>query len=464
MDARTRAALQSALKSLCTWQQRLRGWPALTATLPDATPFVSLYAGGRLRGCMGSDEGSRGGERVARAFLLALHDARGATPRGAERASLAARVSYIVSPRRIAVADAPNAIEPGTHGIAWAPNEGAASVLLPFVARDGGLDARGLLAALTRKARLADDTLRDDRGTLFLFASDDVVFTPAGAIRDPAGTAAERGARWLARLVDARGAMAYAIDPVTGARIERGGAYHARVAVAIEALGRIGGHPSALARARGALAREIERALRGRDAVASWPAHPAQIAGSLALAMRAGVFEGAVVREFATAQHDAIASSAWHAAQVVGVLGNEAPRALWDACVADLARRPWAPWTAMAAQRMNDAATLERSARALIESLRREGPHRGGATVTAVPEIALTAVAVEALAPLRSREARAACTRGRAFLERWQLDAARLTPALNPDAVLGAFPASPVRDVLRCDLTGHAVLALASAR
>ena len=42
---------------------------------PDATPFVSLYARGMLRGCFGSDEG-RPHERVTRAFLRALDDVR----------------------------------------------------------------------------------------------------------------------------------------------------------------------------------------------------------------------------------------------------------------------------------------------------------------------------------------------------------------------------------------------------
>ena len=100
------------------------------------------------------------------------------------------------------------------------------------------------------------------------------------------------------------------------------------------------------------------------------------------------------------------------------------------------------------------------AARALVSSLREGGPHRGGAGVTAVPEVALTAAAIEALAPLTTREARAAVRRGREFLRRWQLLPERLAPWMSPDVALGAFPASPVRDVLRCDITGHALAAL----
>ena len=101
------------------------------------------------------------------------------------------------------------------------------------------------------------------------------------------------------------------MDPRTGARSVRGEAYHARAAVLI---------------------------------------------GALALAVRAGVPVLPALRDHARAHADVIASSAWHAAQAVGVLGREAPEALWLACVADLDVRPWAPWTVIAAHALGDAA------------------------------------------------------------------------------------------------------------
>jgi len=89
--------------------------------------------------------------------------------------------------------------------------------------------------------------------------------------------------------------------------------------------------------------------------------------------------------------------------------------------VADLERRPWAPWTAMAARARGDAGVLARCERALAASIRRGPPHEGGAALGDVPQIAQTAAVVEALAGSRSRTGRAARTRGAAFLRRWQL-------------------------------------------
>lgn len=461
MTASARRSVETVTRSLLTWQSTLRDWPSLRVAVPDATPFVSLYAGGRLRGCMGSDEGARGAEKLARAFLLAMHDTRGVAPRDAERATLLARVSYITSPRRVPLSSALHVLEPGTHGVALVDANSRAAVLMPFVARDGALDARGLLDTLARKARIADGVLREDSGTLFAFESEDIVVSP-----DPAGSRSITGgvsdlaARWLSQQIDRQGHVCFAVDPRTGTRSERGEAYHARASVLVAALAKHGGYERIVARTRATLAGEIDRGLRGDTSVVGWQANPAQVAGALALAARAGIAVQEALRSFASAHAGQIATSPWHAAQVVGVLGREAPSALWPACVADLEAHPWAPWTTMAAQSLHDGGAIERTARALADSLRDAAPHRGGASVTSVPEIALTAAAIEALAPLRSSAARAAVRRGRAFLERWQLVPERIAPWMQPHVALGAFPASPVRDVLRCDITGHALLAL----
>jgi hypothetical protein len=117
----------------------------------------------------------------------------------------------------------------------------------------------------------------------------------------------------------------------------------------------------------------------------------------------------------------------------------------------------------MAAATRGDRAVRARSARTLAAALRKAPPHRGGAEGTPIPEMALTAVSVEALARHPAPWARTAALRGRAFIASMQLVGPRLYAALDPALALGAFPASPVADLLRGDVTGHALLALLAA-
>jgi hypothetical protein len=230
---------------------------------------------------------------------------------------------------------------------------------------------------------------------------------------------------------------------------------HGRAAVAAAALAACGRHAEA-GRALAWIAAEIAAALSGR-AVAGWPHDPARQAGTLALAVIAGApLAGELA---ALAQRAELAREPWHAAQVVCALGPRAPAPLWRACLAALEHRPWAPWTVLAARALSDGAARERGDRALIESLRATAPHLGGCAATAVPEIALTAITVEALRGSRGAAARAAVRRGRAFLARWQHLPGRIPAALSPDACAGAFPASPVAALLRVDVTAHALLA-----
>src|SRR5262249_21256436 len=155
---------------------------------------------------------------------------------------------------------------------------------------------------------------------------------------------------------------------------------------------------------------------------------------------------------FARAQRRAIVRAPWHAGQVLAALGAHADRALIDACAADLARAPWAPWTVIGARASGAADLAARAEPALAASLRPDAPHRGAADVTTVPETALTAVAIEALNASRSAAARRAVARGRDFLLRWQLLGDRFSASYVP-AARGAFPLSPARDLLRADVT-----------
>jgi len=219
-------------------------------------------------------------------------------------------------------------------------------------------------------------------------------------------------------------------------------------------------HRSVAERVRARLLAEARGALTG-SAIEGWPQDAAQVAGTLALMIRAGI---PLRRELAAflAVHD-VTRSPWHSAQVVAALGGDAPEALWRACVSDLDVHAWAPWTLLAADARGDLPVRERAARALVAGLRTEAPYRGAGTLTAIPEVALTALAVEALARHPAPFSRAAATHARSFVARTQLVGDRVYGALDPSMAWGAFPASPVVDWLRCDVTAHAVLALGTA-
>lgn len=439
LDARDVSRLRGFLRRAVTWQESLRGFPRL-ASAPDGTPYVSLYAKGTLRGCFGSAEGSPA-ERVARAFLLALSDVRYGGIEAGERATLAAEVSYVTRARPLRADAIEAALEPGVHGLALVSPE-STTLLLPSVARERGQDAAQMLELIARKAGVA----RPEEGLVWLLETESVS-THGALARDP-----ERAARrWLESLVPPSRAMAFDMDPGTGALGADGTMRHGRIAVAIEALTALG---SAMAEpARRWLAREIAHALAGQ-VVLGWPAPKDMVLGTLALAARAGV--RVPLAEFA-ASLDPEATSPWHAAQAASVLGPLTPPRLWERCVRSLEARPFAPYAVMAARTVGDARVLERAVRAVVDSIRTCTPFRGGAGVTPIPETALTAAAVEALAPIGGRDVKRAVALGRAFLsERQILD----VPASMHPRALGAFRASPVAPVLRCDVTAHAALAL----
>jgi hypothetical protein len=178
------------------------------------------------------------------------------------------------------------------------------------------------------------------------------------------------------------------------------------------------------------------------------------VLGTLALVARAGV--DVPLAEFAESV-DARTCSPWHAAQAASVLGRKTPRALWSLCTSALERNPLSPYTLVAAHARGDARVVERCASALTSSIRTQRPFVGGAAFTPIPETALTAAAIEALGVVRGADVRRAVQRARAFvLARQVLD----VPASMHPRALGAFRASPIAPVLRCDVVGHAVLAL----
>lgn len=456
LGERALASIAGDVRARLRWQRTLGRWPAPLKRAPNGTPYVSLYEGPTLRGCFGDHEGGPR-QRLARAFLRALHDDRFGGIAPLARGALAAEIAYMHSARFVTTADALARFETGTHGVGLVIDDGSLVLLLPAVARDNGFDANQMLDALAHKARRALDG-----ATLFLFEvswvaarDDDVESRSARAAKRARATPAQFAAAWLERLVQRDGSIVFAIDPRRRTFSARGELHHARTSVVIRALERAGDRSAALARARRRLARELGDALRGAP-VEGWPDDPSAQAGTIAHAVLAGVDLASDLRAFA----DARPIDPWFAGQVALALGNDAPKTLWMSAVANLDARPWAPWTLLAARARSESAVVARTAPAIARSLREEPPHVGGCGSTRIPETALTALAIESLAGLRSRESRSAVGRGRRFLERVQLVPGRVPAALDPTLALGGLPASPLVDLLRCDVVGHALLAL----
>jgi AMMECR1 domain-containing protein len=449
-----RAEVARDVRELLRFQGSLDRWRS-PRRAPDATAFVSLYANGRLCGCYGDDEGGPA-ERLARAFLRAAHDGRFAPISAAEREVLVAQVSYPRRPRLLNPETAPGEIEVGTHGVALVPGRGPGVIVLPHVARDERLGPREFLAALLRKARVGAEAF--ETGGLYAFESEDIVVRRG--VRMASSRGADAAAAWLASLIDAEGAVTFAVDARTRRRVPVGEMHHGRAASVVQALAAHGKHPRLVALARRRLERDIRSALSGA-AIDGWPADPELVAGTIALAVLSGAALAGELLDFVSASHTP--RSPWHAAQVVAALGARAPGALWSTCVEGLDRHPFAPWTLVAADAIGDRSVRARVARAVASGLRSHAPHRGGAPLTSVPETAVTGLAVEALARHTEPWARAAVARGRGFLGRMQLLGSHIPAAIDPALSHGAFAASPAVDYLRCDVTAHALLAIVAS-
>lgn len=440
------ARLRADLRALLRWNATLGRFPKVSRG-PDATAFVSVYVDGILRGCMASDEG------LARAFLRSVHDARHPAIPEADLARAVAILSYARDVRPLDPEAAVKTLEPGTHGLLYVREDSTPAFLLPQVARDHQWNATQLLDGMRAKAGV--DVL--ERQRLFSFETTDLVSTATETRR--ASPFAD-GVAFLARLVARDGAITFAIAPRTGARTAVGEMHHGRAAFVVRAL-EAGGEKALAARARRRLASDLARALAGAP-VPGWPTRLDMQCGTLALASLAGVDVRRALLERARAPE--LAGSVWHAAQVVTALGKDAPRALFAACVANLGSMPWAPWTATAAAAVGDAKVRARCVRALAAAVRKAAPYEGGVAFGSdIPETAITAIAIEALEGAEGTAIEAARARARAHLRDVQILPDRPRGPSLPVA-WGGFPLSPVADGLRCDVTAHAVLALAPSR
>jgi hypothetical protein len=159
------------------------------------------------------------------------------------------------------------------------------------------------------------------------------------------------------------------------------------------------------------------------------------------------------------ARSDALRSSPWHAGQVACALGEATPAPLWRACVRDVEREPRAPWTALASARRAAWPVFERAATALAAQVREHGPHRGGVGAPA-PELALTAITAEALAPANIEPLIRARRLAQDFLACRQVIGDTLPESSAPARLHGGFPLTPVHAFQRSDVTAHAVLAM----
>lgn len=447
LPARARAALRADLAALLRFHARLGRFPRVRG--PRATPIVALYAAGELRGCAVWRGGGTGGERLARAFLSAAGSLAGDLP-------LSAQVFYA---RDVRWLRDPADLDVGREGIAAIRRGTAPVLLMPQVARDHGVDGEGLAALLADKAGGLDRTARLVAWTVDSVTArgDEVEAVSARAAARTGAGERDYAAAWLARMIDVRGQVAFALDARNRVLQPSGPLWHARSAIALEALADHGGHAAAVARGRRWLARAIADALAGVR-VEAWPADRATAIGTLALACLAGIRATDRLRAL-VADWRALARSPawpWHAGQVACALGRDTPPELWAWCVADLARHPFAPYTALAARAIGDERALRLATKALVPFLRRTSPFRGGAAATPMPETALTAVAAHALAGTRH------AAEALAFVRARQLLPGRIPAALDPSLALGAFSATPVDDTLRADIAGHALLALAA--
>ena len=328
-----RAEVSRGLRDLLRFQSTLARWRPV-GHAPDATPFVSLYAKWaplRLPGQRRGESLRAIGESIS---LRALHDGRFAPVSPAERGALAAQVSYALRPSLLNPESAAAELEIGTHGVAIVRDRLPGVMILPHVARDERLGPRELLGALLRKARVADEALSE--GGLYAFDAEDVVVHEAGPRPRSRAVGAEAAAAWLASLVDDEGAITFAIDPRTRRRVAHGEMHHGRAAVVVQALAAHGRRPALVARAKRRLERDVRAALAGA-AVSGWTANPELIAGTMALAILAGIALDRELVEFIKTRH--MPRSAWHGAQVVAALGPTSARRSLDL----VRRRPRSP-------------------------------------------------------------------------------------------------------------------------
>jgi AmmeMemoRadiSam system protein A len=160
-----RRAIQCAIL-----ENRIADFPASPAVLTEHRgAFVSLYCGGRLRGCVGQVEkpGALGDVVARSAISAALHDSRFPPLLADELPSLEIEISVLTTPEPIL----PEAIVVGQHGllVERGPERG---LLLPQVATERNWSGRRLLEETCVKAGLTRDAWRDPGTRILSFEAE----------------------------------------------------------------------------------------------------------------------------------------------------------------------------------------------------------------------------------------------------------------------------------------------------
>ncbi len=406
-----------------------------------ATAFVSIYERGRVIGCVGHAD-------VVSALRAARADPRFGGARLPPSESVV-QLSLLVRGPALAPSEIERTMVVGREGLVAFDREGVVrAVLLPEVAADGQRDAASMLRALAEKAGLP--SLEGIARVMRVRAESFVIRARVRSSRSPIDAAAA----WLAARIGPDGEIAHGVDARSG-RVHRTGPLHlGRCALVVQALAAHGGHRAAVQRGRRWLALAIDEALR--DEGEGLPRSAPERAGSLALAMRAGIDCGEALMALAMQSPAEIAGHAWHAAQVTVALADRAPTAIRDAALAPIDRGAWAPWSALAADALGDRKRARKARSVLARSVAARAPHTGGVGARSVPEVALTALVIEILAATHPAVTR----RATAFLASQSFATEQDVPAaLDPSLCLGAYPLAPHADFLRCDVTAHALLA-----
>jgi AmmeMemoRadiSam system protein A len=135
----------------------------------EGAAFVSIYVGGRLRGCVGATA------RSEPLYATVIHVARGAALRDPRFPSLTAdempRVRIEISRLSPLSPIRAEEVDVGRHGLCVSHGD-ARGLLLPQVARRYGWDRLRLLEETCLKAGLPPDAWRDPEAQLFAFEAE----------------------------------------------------------------------------------------------------------------------------------------------------------------------------------------------------------------------------------------------------------------------------------------------------
>jgi AmmeMemoRadiSam system protein A len=172
-----RRAVSAAAAGVCSPAVVLEGWEPQGGPLaPVRGGFVTLRAGGRLRGCIGTIEPSRPlwWSVVDCAISSACRDPRFPPVTAEEVDSVAVEISVLTPFRRV---DGPESIVIGEHGL-YLRRGADAGLLLPQVAVEYGWGPEEFLEQCCWKAGLPAGSWKDEETEIMIFSA--LVFGEGG--------------------------------------------------------------------------------------------------------------------------------------------------------------------------------------------------------------------------------------------------------------------------------------------